>query len=108
MAICSCSKSERPQKTNALLLAAEREARRLVNALCTDKMTTRLWGRLWGSTKHVPMTEMAALTAGRLVDPAQSFATRGAPKPDTRLGKTGAAWSRLINEAMIRQKLFHR
>ena len=79
--------------------------RRLVNALCTDKMTTRLWGRLWGSTKHVPMTEMAALTAGRLVDPAQSFATRtttGAPKPDARLGKTGAAWSRLINKILIR------
>jgi hypothetical protein len=51
------------------------------------------------------MTEMAALTAGRLVDPAQSFATRttkGAPKPDARLGKTGAALSRLIKETLIR------
>jgi hypothetical protein len=105
MAICSRSKSERPQKTNNLLLAAEREARRLVNALCTDKMTTRLWGRLWGSTKHVPMTEMAALTAGRLVDPAQASQRgqrKALPSLMPRLGKTGAAWSRLINEIMIR------
>lgn len=38
------------------------------------------------------MMELAALTAGRLVDPARGFATRtirGAPKPDRALVKLG-------------------